>query len=32
MPAERWLGREDEMVERSVAYLKRLVAGEAAHA
>jgi sugar phosphate isomerase/epimerase len=32
MPAARWLGREDEMVERSVAYLKRLAAAEAAHA
>jgi hypothetical protein len=28
MPATRWLGREDEMVERSVAYLKRLAAAE----
>jgi len=32
MPAARWLGREDEMVERSVAYLKRLAAAEASHA
>jgi sugar phosphate isomerase/epimerase len=31
MPAARWLGREDEMVERSVAYLKRLAAAEAPH-
>ena len=32
MPAARWLGREDEMVECSVAHLKRLAAAEAAHA
>lgn len=32
MPATRWLGREDEMIERSVATLKRLVAAEAADA
>ncbi|MFY8222227.1 MAG: sugar phosphate isomerase/epimerase family protein [Pirellulales bacterium] len=32
MPAARWLGREDEMVERSVAYLKRLTVAERTHA
>lgn len=32
MPAPRWLDREDEMVERSVGFLKQLVASEAAHA
>lgn len=32
MPAARWLDREDEMVEQSVGFLKRLVAAEAAHA
>lgn len=32
MPAARWLDREEEMIERSVAYLKRLAASEAAHA
>jgi len=32
MPAPQWLGREDEMVERSIAYLKRLAAAEAVHA
>jgi sugar phosphate isomerase/epimerase len=32
MPATRWLGREDEMIERSVAYLKRLAAAEVADA
>jgi sugar phosphate isomerase/epimerase len=32
MPAPRWLDREDEMVERSVGFLKQLVASEATHA
>ena len=32
MPAERWLDREEEMIERSVAYLQRLAAAEASHA
>jgi sugar phosphate isomerase/epimerase len=32
MPAPRWLEREDEMVERSVGFLKQLVASEATHA
>jgi sugar phosphate isomerase/epimerase len=32
MPAASWLGREDEMVERSVAYLKRLTVAERTHA
>lgn len=32
MPAARWLCREDEMVQRSVEYLKRLAAEEALHA
>jgi sugar phosphate isomerase/epimerase len=32
MPAARWLDREEEMIERSVAYLKRLAASETAHA
>lgn len=31
MPATRWLNREDEMVERSVAYLKRLATAGVAH-
>jgi sugar phosphate isomerase/epimerase len=31
MPAERWLGREDEMVEHSIAYLERVAAAEAFH-
>jgi sugar phosphate isomerase/epimerase len=32
MPVARWLSREDEMVERSVASLKRLAAVEATRA
>jgi sugar phosphate isomerase/epimerase len=32
MPAARWLGREDDLVDRSVKYLKRLAAAEASHA
>lgn len=31
MPADRWLNREEEMIERSVAYLKRLAAQEPPH-
>lgn len=32
MPAPRWLDREEELIERSVVYLKRLAAAEAGHA